>query len=637
MSRGPTFDVVYPPRERATFDGGLNNKYPRSVIEDNESPDCVNVVFSGGAVETRGGSTLLNTTAIGTFAGDGLYTRHDNTGAETMVAFCKGSAWALTGASTFTTIPSAQSVFTAGVRVGATEYENHLFVGNGGVPPYKYDGTYFTRHGVPAPTTTLSVASNGTGGISASVVCVYAVTFVNSAAVEGNYGPLATFTVSAAGQNLLTSIPIAPASFGVSSRRIYRASSAVGPFLRVGTINDNVTSSYTDNVSFTALTATAPVDNGVPPNYSVAVQHQNRIFCNDPANLNYVWYSEVEEPYTFGALNFIPIGDGSFDLVRGLAVYQNGILVQCDGGLYLIDMPTTTPTDWRVIKILSQYGSKSPFGSFLYENKLMVPAVQNSKFTGFAAVAGTSVDPQKTYVESTAMGSDRTSDRIEPDMFQMAEAYVAGISAIVFKNRAYVAVPYGTSVTANSRVYMYDFSHSQITKEGYAWAPITGITAVQFCVYGGKLYYIDSAATGKVFQLETTSYNDNGAAMDSHFWTKEFSGNESHENLQKDFRKVKLLVDQAGPYYMNLTYRTDSDAGAGTTIQVPLDPGAAVWGTATWGSATWGSGADQKEVTVGLGQVTGKRIQFKFSNQTAVNQRFKVHGLNFTYNIKGKR
>lgn len=632
------FDVVYPPRDRATFDGGKNNKYPRSTIEDNESPDCIDVVFSGGAVETRGGTTLLNTTAIGTMAGDGLYTRHDNTGAETMVAFCKGSAWALTGASTFTTIPSAQSVFTAGFRVGATEYENHMFMGNGGVSPYKYDGTYFTSHGVPAPTATATVSAAATGLVEAGD-WVYCYTYVNSAAVQGDIGPkTATFTVSAgSGRVSLSAIGIAPQSFGVSSRRIYRATSTVGPFKLVGTIADNTTTSFVDNIPTASLSSVAPTDNGVPPNYSVAVQHQNRIFCNSPTNLNYVHYSDAEEPYTFGALSFIPIGDASFDLVRGLAVYQNGIIVQCDAGLYLIDMPTTTPTDWRVIKILSQYGSKSPFGSFLYDNKLMVPAVQNSKFAGFAAVTGASVDPERTYVDSTVMGSDRKSDRIEPDMFSLAEAYVPGITAIVFKNKAYVALPYGTSVTANSRVYMYDFSHSQITKQGYAWAPLTGITAVQFTVYAGKLYYIDSAATGKVYQMETTSYNDSGSAINSYFWTKEYSGNPGHENLQKDFRKVRMLVDQAGPYYMNLTYRTDSDSGAGTTIQVSLNPGSAVWGTAVWASAVWGSGADQKEVTVGLGQVTGKRIQFRFSNQNAANQRFKVHGINFTYNIKGKR
>ncbi len=88
---------------------------------------------------------------------------------------------------------------------------------------------------------------------------------------------------------------------------------------------------------------------------------------------------------------------------------------------------------------------------------------------------------------------------------------------------------------------------------------------------------------------------------------------------------------------MNLTYRVDSDKGGGVTQQINLDPGSSLWGTLMFGSGKWGGGSDQQEVSVSLGQVTGKRIQFKFSNQNTANQRFKVHGMNITYNIKGRR
>jgi hypothetical protein len=92
---GSRYEVVYPARGRQLFDGGLNNKFERSIINENESPDCLNVVFSNGAVGTRGGSTQLNTTAVGSFVCDGLYTRRDDTTAETMVAFFGGTMWQL--------------------------------------------------------------------------------------------------------------------------------------------------------------------------------------------------------------------------------------------------------------------------------------------------------------------------------------------------------------------------------------------------------------------------------------------------------------------------------------------------------------------------------------------------------------
>lgn len=630
------FDIVYPPKGRLTFDGGQNSKFERSIIKDNESPSCLNVVFTNGAAETRGGSTKLNTTAIGSFVGDGLYTRHDNNGGQTMIAWAGGTAWQWTGA-TFSTISSAQSVFTAGVRVAAAEYENHIFFGNGGSIPMKWNGTAFTRHGVYPPTTTASVASNGAGNLAGEYA--WKVTFVNSAAVESDVGPAATFTVTATGGQVnVTNIPVAPASFGISARRLYRTDAGGSTFKRVTEIADNSTTSYVDNIASSAVGVNAPTDNGVPPKYNAIVAHQGRMFFNDALNPNFVWYSEIYEPYTVKATNFQPVGDASFDLLQGgLAVYENALYIGGAGASYLWYMPTTDPNDWSLIRTRSPFGNKSPFGNFLYNNKLMVPAMQSSKFVGFAAISGSTIDPEATLLDAAKAGSDLKSDRIEDEIFDVQEALVGNISAMVFKNKAYIAVTHGSGNTQNNRIYIFDFSISNLKKSQEAsWVPVDGIRAAQFTVYDGKLYYIDSTATGFVRQLETDVYSDDGEAIDSFYWTKEYSGKEGHENLEKDFRFVKILVEKTGNYFMNLTARTDSDSGDGVTYQVDLNPGSTLWGQFSWGMANYGGGANQEEIRIPLG-LRGKRIQFRFSNQDTAGQRFKVHGMNFNYNIKGKR
>ncbi len=632
------FDIVYPAKGRVTFDGGKNNKFPRSEIADNESPDCQEVFFTNGAAETRRGFAKLNTTAIGTYAVDGLYTRHDSTGAETMVAFCKGSMWQL-GVTTFSTIASAQSVFTAGVRVGTAEYENHMFIGNGFVTAYKYDGTYFTRHGVPAPSATVTGTVSATGGTFPAATYYYKVTYVNSLAVQGDVSAISTgLTAGVNGSIELTAIPVAPQSHGVAARRVYRASGTVaaGSFGLIATLNDNTTTTLSD--TYLPATTAPPTDNGEPPKYAFAVYHQGRLFCNDTANPNYVWYSEALEPYTFASTNFQPVGDATYDLVRGLAVYANGIVIQCENSLHLWDMPTTDPDDWKVIRIRGQYGSKSPFGTFLYNNKLMVPAMQNSRFCGFAGVSGSSIDPEATYLSNTTVGSDLASDRVEPDMLLLQEAYAPGISSFVWQNRAYIAVPYDSGASKNNRSYLYDFSISNLgKKQKDSWVPLPAVKAAQFTAYGGNLYFGAADATGFVHRLETTTYSDDAAAIDSYLWTKEFSGAPGHEALEKDFRKVQILVEKTGAYNMNFSYRTNSDAGIGLTQSIDLNPGSGLWGTVIWDVSDWGGGIDQEEITLWLGQATGKRIQFKFSNQNTAAQRFKVYGLRFWYNIKGKR
>lgn len=631
----PNFDILYPKNERQGFDGGLNDKYEKHLIEDNESPDCQNVTFDHGAVETRLGSAHLNTTSVGSFAGHGLYTRHTNTGNQTMLAWWNGSLYECSVA-TFTTVASAQSIFTAGVRVGAAEYENYIFFGNGNNPGYKYNGA-FSRHGVPPPTVTFTAASGGTGALSGGYV--YRLTNVNSNLVESDLGPASATFVASANQIALTSIPTAPLSFGINTRNLYRTKASATTFFFLTNIANNTASSFVDNTADSALGVVAPDDQGQPPNYSTIITHQNRLFCNDTAEPNLVWYSELGDPYTFKTDNFELIGDNSGDLVKGFAIHDNGLIVFTDNSEYLIYMTDTDPANWSIIKTKSAYGSKSPFGSFSYNNKIMFPAVQNNNLVGFAAIAGNAIEPSATILTTSSAGSDLQSDRIEPDIFDFQSGFIGRISSVVFKNKAYMAVTKGTNNTTNNRVYVFDFSIENLSKNQEAsWAPSVNLNAEQFTIFNGKLYYISSLAEGFVYELnKSASYIDQSTAIDSYFWTKNFSGNPGDEQFQKDFRYINILYEKSGAYFMDIFYRTDSSTADGTRIQVDLNPGGALWDQAIWDVDVWDGGDSFGEERISLGQARGKRIQFKFSNQNTINQKFKIIGLQFSYNRKGRR
>lgn len=634
------WEIVYPARGRQKFDGGLNSKFERSVINDNESPDCQDVVFSEGTVGTRGGSSQLNTTAVGSFVCDGLYTRHADTGAETMIGWWDGTAYTL-GTTTFVTISSAQSVFTAGQRVAAAEYQNYIFFGDGGTTPYKYNGTDFTRHGVPQATGSFSVASATTavGTLTAQPGDYqWQVAFVNSASVAGDVGTAVTLAVTlTSGRAALTSLPIAPQSHGVNARQIYRTVKSGTTFFLVDTLNDNTTTAYDDNKDDTELGVEADTDQGEPPNYSVICYHQNRLFCNDATNPSYLWYSDLEEPFTFGVTNFQKMADGSGDLIRGLDVYQNNLVVRCDNSVWIVYMPTTTVSDWRFIRISSAYGSNSPFGAFRYQDKFLFPATQNGKFVGFAALAGTSIDPSATVLENNVMGSELRSEMIEPQIFDVQAGYLANITSFVWKNKAYIAVTKDANSTQNNYVLLFDFSLGRLSKsQRELWSIFDGLNIAQFTSYGGKLYGGSSTGNGLVYEVDTNTYTDGSTAINSYYWTKEFSGLPGHENLIKDFTKVRLLVDKAGAYNMGVAIRVDSDSSDNPTeYDIDLDPGSTIWNAFTWGSATWGAGPDQEEAELSLQAVSGRRIQFRFSNKNTASQRFKVHGLNFVYNIRG--
>lgn len=631
---GVFFDRSYPTSGRILPDGGKNNKFAVTIIPDNESPDCANVLFENGAVGTRGGSTNV-AASIGSHVGDGLYTRHDNTGSETMVAFGGGDMFYLT-ASTFVTVPSAQSIFVSGARVGASEYENYLFMGQSGLTnPYKYDGSLFTRHGIPAPQSapTATTASNGTltGDYQ------WKVSYVNSNVVEGDVGS-ATATLTGSSDSITVTIPTAPASYGVGSRKLYRTEAGGTTFKLVTTISDNSTTSYEDNSSDAELGADAPTDQGVPPEFSFIKPHQNRLFCNDVTNGNFLWYSELANPYVFKATNFIRIGDNSGDLLKGIEVFDNGIVAFGDRGTYILYMPDTTASNWVLVKARTSLGAKSPYGSVPFNNRIMFPAIQADKFVGFATLAGDTIEPSATFLTVSVAGSELQSDVIEPDMFLVQEGYLTNISAISFKNRLYIAVTYDDGNTTNNRIYVYDYSISNLSKRKRgAWVPYTGLNPAQFTIYDGKLYFIESTATGLVKQLEDGSYNDSSAAIDSYWESKEFSGRGGEEELYKDFRVLQLLFDKAGAYFMDMFIKVDSDKGSGNKQTIDVDPGGSTWQNFSWGNAAWGGGTNQEDRRIYLGTTRGKRIQFKFTNQNTADQRFKVHGFRFNYNIKGKR
>lgn len=628
------FRRTYPDNGPIFLDGGLNNKFERSIIADNESPDCMNVVFSNGAAETRLGTLKLNTAAIGSFVGDGLYVRRARDNSETMCAFAGGTMWTLQGTS-FTAVASSTSLFTAGVRVGAAQAENYLFHGNGGTIPYKWNGTEYTRHGVYPPTTTSTVASQATGLLTGDYR--WKVTAVNSNSVESDVGP-ATATFTAASATARVTLPTFAVSYGVNARRLYRTEVGASVFKRVAEIANNTATTYDDNIPDASLGVVAPTDNGVPPKYNAIIFHQGRLFMNDLDNPNLVWWSEIGDPFTVASTNNKIIGDNTSDLVKGFAIHNDSLVVICENSIDLGYMPDTDDTTWKWVKTKSPYGSKSPYAPINVKNAVFFPAVQNTKFVGFANLDGESVTPSTSLLTVQKVGSDLVSDRIEPDMFNVQESYLGNISAIVFKNKAYIALTYGANQTTNNRFYVYDFSISNLTKDQKeAWVPNNGVSPAQFAIYGGKLYFISATANGFVYQMEYGVYSDDGVAINSYFYTKEFSGSKQDYNAQKDFRYADILVDMAGDYYMEVSYRTNSDVGSGNANQIYLNPGGGLWGSLIWGFGVWGGGSAQKKFRFPLGKARGERIQLKFSNKNTVNQRFKVHRMNLIYNWKGER
>jgi len=630
------FRVVYPVE---ALDGGLNTKYDAAILADNESPDCLNVTYDNlGGVQTRLGMSKLNTATVGTFVGDGLFTYRQNDTTEKMIGVWNGTAYQL-GTTTFVTIGSAQSVWTAGTRVDGVTYQNLFFMCNGGSEPYKYNGTEFTRHGITQPNSGPTAVS-GTAGSSGPAAgdVNYKVGYMNSYSVEGDVSAATTtLTVASTATVSLTSIPVAPTSFGVAARRLYRKdANTAGAYKLVATINDNTTTTYTDQTLAANLGASAPVDAGRPGFWKFIVKHQERLFYVEPSDPSALKYTELENPFVSESTNRIPVSDGDGENITGLAVHANMVVVHKDSSVWLIYMPTTDPADWLRVRSKSEFGAASHYAQADYEALHMFIAKRYGQIVGFAALSGDDTQENSVDLSATSIRAKTQSDRIEPDIFSFTAAGMERACAISYKNRLWFAVPYSSST--NNRVYQYSYLRRAEDKTGGAWVPFTypvGFNA--FTVYGGNLY-AQGQSNGYVYRLDTNGYSDDGTAINSYVWLKEFYGYDEHLENWKDFRFANFTVATLGAYYMDFTFKTDADSGVGTTKRIDLNPGGSLWGTMVWGVDLWGGGTTRKKVTIPLDGISGKRLQFKFSNQNTLNQGFHVYPFgSFSYNRKGQR
>ena len=635
------FQVTYPPRDQITFDGGKNSKYQRALIPENQSPDCLNVVSDGDAVGTRGGTTKINTSSVGSLSCDGLFTRHHTSGSESMVAWFGGSFFQISG-TTFITVPSGQSLWTAGSRVYSAEYENYLFMGNGGSIPMKWNGAELTRHGVypPQSSPTYSTLGSSAGTAVSTGTWYYKVSYVNSASVEGNVSS-ASVAVSGACQTVRLDVPTAAASFGVNSRKIYRASSTVASYQLIATINDNSTTTY-DDIFTQTVGAVPPTDNGVPPLYNAIVEHQGRLFANDTANPNYVWFSGVGEPYTWSLLDFQYVGDATSDLVRALAIQDNSLQILCQKSIHSIYMPSQDDADWVQLRTKSPFGTKSHGAVFSFKNRIGFAALENDQFMGFASLQGTEVNPNQALLTTGSMISNLISDPIEDDMLLVPESYANRIASVVFEGKVYIALPYGAGQTTNNRIYVLDFNREAMSRSDtgdLAWFPwsYSALSPGPMTIYNNTVYFGSDAATGFVYKINQDTYSDDSAAINSYYTTKEFSGMPSDINNHKDFRSIDFLYALLGSYNMSIGFRNDSSSGSYSASNVDLTPGGSLWGTMRWNIDEWSAGYQEKEDRQYLSSSRGKRIQFKFSNQNTAGQGFKIIHMRYSYLKKGQR
>ena len=176
-----------------------------------------------------------------------------------------------------------------------------VFVSNGVDNPIKIDtNLVVTNWGITAPVTAPTATATGVGGLFGNYN--YFVTFGNPVQ-ESSQSP-ASNQVTAVNQNVqLTGVPVSTDP-QVTLRYIYRVGGALGTIQRVGTINDNTTTTFLDTTPDNQVTGVFLVRRDPPPPFKIIIAHQERIFgFNIPTDDCQAWWSNLNEPWGFDSVN----------------------------------------------------------------------------------------------------------------------------------------------------------------------------------------------------------------------------------------------------------------------------------------------------------------------------------------------
>ena len=256
-------------------------------------------------------------------------------GTHHMLVMGNGELQYSSGSGSFTTVTSGYSAIG---NMEFAAYSDRVYFGNGIDEPQVYDRTANYGGAAPvavpktkamglavpsaAPTTALVVDS--TANQVPAGAHTYKVTFLYYDFEESNGSPASTPAVTTDATHTsvaLTAIPVG--GYGVTARKIYRDDSD-GVWRLVGTVANNTATTFTDTASIG--TAVIPADNNPPRDFSLIVQHKDRMWmagiAGDPSELD---FSEASLPDIVLSTNTILCNPS--DPITGLAVYNDRVVV----------------------------------------------------------------------------------------------------------------------------------------------------------------------------------------------------------------------------------------------------------------------------------------------------------------------
>jgi len=550
-------------------------------------------------------SIQLTETGAATFTGLFDYNKSDQTNQKIATGLTGvyrydnpvGGAWnslSLAGAGGART-GTANDLFDASV------YDDLLYLGNGIDGNLKYDGTTMMNMGIVAPSTTATVALAAAGaGNLANGTYSYKITFYNSALGHESNPSSVTADVTVVdkttdGQVALSAIPTSTDA-QVTKRRIYRTTMNGGVWLLLATIDDNTTTTYTDNLSDASLgIAIDGFGNGIPPVFDKIEIWQGHAFMAGP-NSSRINFSKSGKPNAVDSNDYRLLDANDGDVVTGIRRHINLLVAFKRNSIW--NGSGEDRNSFAFYRHVTDTGSVNNACIVNVPMRNVLAFIdQNARFYFYN---GTTVEP-------TALG-------LEVDLNALNQSQLAKIVGSVHKskNQCRWIVPNGTS-TQNDLMIWYDYIEDKWGTHDLSNVKANYIAEMKDSASRNQSYL--AGYTGYVWQGDVGG-SDDGSAITCEVIDRGHPGIDPDPEEKKNFYRIMVWFETASGTTITVSYALDDPDGSYTSL-----------GTIDCGH-TSGQGAINFNVI-------GNRIYYKITEST-LGQTLVLRGWRTFYKVVGR-
>lgn len=375
-----------------------------------------------------------------------------------------------------------------------------------------------------------------------------------------------------------------------------------GKRLRMVTYRDKAYCTDGVDAMFTCDGATTTAVGGTPPLSPILAIFKNHVFAVDSSTPNRSRFSELDNPDSWPALNFIDINSDDGDKLTAYLVTR--------GRLYMFKERSI----WQLLgDSVSNFALDGPRSSYGAVNQEVVQQVGDLIL--FLSREGVvAFDGAQSLV---------VSDKITPEVRSFNEAAIERAAAYVFRDEYGLAVPYAGS-SANNRVLVWDSLRR-------AWMRDVGINAALFTHWapaGVDTLVSGGAALPYLYEHEQDARNDDGQPIDAWYATKVF---DFDYDVAKKGKSLYVHLAVGATALMDV--EVDRDRSGYELLQsIDTMAQAADWDVADWDVAVWDQSATSKPFRIPYSK---KYLYLRVRVRNArLNENFAFYKLSSYFSVK---